>query len=135
MTGWLLRLVALYLTERKMTVRYRGASSSVHSLPGGCAQGNVIGMQLPLLQLSDLCMDPVKYVATQAGDTLTVPAPAPAMIDTELRLKWIDDVSYAEAIRLEKVLEKSEDKFIGPREYHERRKWVLKKSAAKIQET
>ena len=57
--GWLLHLVALYLTDRKMTVRYRGASSSVHSLPGGCAQGNVIGMQLPLLQLSDLCMDPV----------------------------------------------------------------------------
>ena len=41
--GWLLRIVASYPTGSKMTVRYRGASSSVHPLPSGCAQGDVVG--------------------------------------------------------------------------------------------
>ena len=132
--GWLLRIVSSYLTDRKMTVRFRGASSSIHSLPSGCAQGDVVGMILFLVQMSDLGMPPVQYAGTQAGDTLAVPAPPPpAVTPEEVRLKWVDDTSLAECVRLDKVLEKEESVLTGPRNFHDRHGWILSQNNSKLQ--
>ena len=130
---WLLRICASYLTERKMTVRYRGAISSAHSLPGGCAMGDIIGMTFALVQMSDLGMPPAFGPDTQVGDTVAVPVPAPAVTKDEVRVKWIDDVSLAEAVRLDECLGMDEEEFIGPREYHDRHGWVLDTSKSKLQ--
>ena len=133
--GWLLRIVASFLTDRKMTDRYMGASSSVHSLPSGCAQGDVVGMILFLVQMSDLAMDPVQYAGTQVGDMLAVPAPPPpALTFSELRLKWVDDTSLAESVRLDKMLDKEKEGFINPRNYHDRHGWALQTDKSKIQD-
>ena len=118
-----------------MTVRYRGASSSVHSLPSGCAQGDVVGMILFLVQMSDLAMDPVHFASSQTGDTLAVPAPPPpAETPTEIRAKWIDDTSLAESVILDKMLTKEKDDFIGLRNYHDRHGWSLQTDRLALQE-
>ena len=44
--GWLLKIVIAFLTDRKMTVRYKGKQSSVKSLPGGGPQGTLLGLLL-----------------------------------------------------------------------------------------
>ena len=41
--------------------------------------------------------------------------------------KWIDDVKIAEGVRLDLMLEKETDTFIGPRDFNDRHGWVLKK--------
>ena len=118
-----------------MTVRYRGASSSVHSLPFGCAQGDVVCILLFFVQMSDLGMTPVCYAGTQAGDTLAVPAPPqPALTNDEVRVKWVDDTTMAECIRLDKMLIKDSEVFIGPRNYHDRHGWKLQLDQSILQE-
>ena len=47
--AWILRVVASYLTERSMIVRYDGEDSSPHPLPGSVAQGCELGQLLFLL--------------------------------------------------------------------------------------
>ena len=44
--GWLLKIVAAFLTNRKMVVRYQGATSGVKNLPGGGPQGTLWGLIL-----------------------------------------------------------------------------------------
>ena len=132
--GWLLRLVAAYLTGRKMTVRFRVAFSSTHSLPGGCAMGDCLGMILFLVEMSDLGMPPVHYAKTLKGDVLAVPGPpAPAVTKDEVRLKWVDDGVLAECIRLDEVLTKDNQTIIGPRDFHDRHAWVLPGEKSRLQ--
>ena len=42
--GWLLRILVSYLTERNMTLKYRGVQSSRHFLPGSAPQGVFLGV-------------------------------------------------------------------------------------------
>ena len=50
--GWLLKLVVAFLTNRKMKVKYKGAFSSLFSLPGGGPQGSLLGLFLFLVLLA-----------------------------------------------------------------------------------
>ena len=80
---------------------------------------------------SELAMDP-----TPVGEdwkVMSVPAPNPAVMDDEVRLKWIDDVNLAEAVRLDSVLEVEVTDVQGPREYHDRHGWALKPHCSKLQ--
>ena len=56
--GWLLKIVASFLTERSLVVRYKGAQSQPHPLPGGSPQGDELGQLLFLVEVSDAGMDP-----------------------------------------------------------------------------
>ena len=51
--GWLLKLVIAFLTNRKMVVRYKGATSSSKDLPGGGPQGTLLGLLLFLVLIND----------------------------------------------------------------------------------
>ena len=55
--AWLLKIVASYLTNRTMIVRYKGVQSKEHSLPGGGPQGDAVGHILFLVEISDCRMD------------------------------------------------------------------------------
>ena len=52
--GWLLKIVIAFLTDRKITVRYKGRQSSVKSLPGGGPQGTLLGLLLFIVLINDV---------------------------------------------------------------------------------
>ena len=67
--GWLLRILISYLSGRSMILRYKGAQSSRHSMPGGTPQGALLGV---LIYVSDI------------GQGMTIPplpAPVPGVED------------------------------------------------------
>ena len=51
--GWLLKIVIAFLTNRKMVVRYQGATSGVKNLPGGGPQDTLLGLLLFLVLIND----------------------------------------------------------------------------------
>ena len=119
----LLTLSRLHLSERSCVVRYHGAKSVPHSLPGGAAQGDELGQILFLVAVSDAGMDPPPPLPLphHPGDLPSVPAPPPpAVTKNELRVKFIDDLTFAECIQLQEKLEPVTDRQIGPLNFHDR---------------
>ena len=74
----LLPLLVSYLTDRKMTVKYRSAVSSERSLPGGGAQGTLLG--------------PIEY-SCQSNNSADV-------VDSDNRYKFVDDLTTIEVLSL-----------------------------------
>ena len=52
--GWLLKIVAAFLSDRKMVVRHKGKQSHVKSLPGGGPQGTLLGLLLFIILINDV---------------------------------------------------------------------------------
>ena len=120
--GWLLRILVSYLTGRSMILRYKGVSSTRHLMPGGSPQGTLLGVLLYLVYVSDIGMDLIEIPVTSgdAVDIPSVPHPPPAAVtDQEVRLKFVDDLSLAECVRLDTQLRPKNDQN-GPRTYHDR---------------
>ena len=78
----LVPVLASYLTDRKMQVRYNDTYSSTHSLPGGGPQGSLVGLIEYFVQSNDNadCVDPDK------------------------RFKYVDDLSVLELVLLTGLL-------------------------------
>ena len=121
--GWLLRILISYLSGRSMILRYNGAESSRHLMPGGSPQGALLGILLYLVYVSDIGMKISKAHSSSPGvvDLPSVPyPPEPAVSLQEARLKFVDDLSLVESIRLDVQLSKDNSGLIGPRAYHDR---------------
>ena len=56
--GWLLNVVADFLTERELILTYRGAQSGRKELPGGGPQGTVLGMFLFIILINSVGFHP-----------------------------------------------------------------------------
>ena len=110
--GWLLRILISYLSGRYMILRYKGAKSKKHRMPGGSPQGTLLGVLLYLVYVSDIGMDPSTTSQTDMNvpDLPSIPfPPPPAVSEQEIRLKFVDDLSVAECIRLDKQLKCNSD--------------------------
>ena len=132
--GWLLRILASYLTDRSMLIRYKNEQSSEHFLPGGGPQGVTLGLLMFLVEVNDAGMEPPPPLPAPVleGDVACVPAPPDeAMTDTELRIKYVDDLTMAEVVNL-RNLTKSE-KLIGPRNLHDINGLKLPPEASQVQ--
>ena len=132
--GWLLRILISYLTGRSMILRYKGVHSARHLMPGGSPQGALLGVLLYLVYVSDIGMD-LPMIPPQPHGTLdlpSVPSPSPAVTDLEARLKFVDDLSLAECLRLDSNLTPSKE-LIGPRNYHDRNGLVLPPEQSRLQ--
>ena len=91
-----------------------------------CLTREELGMLLFLVEVSDMGMHLSPEVPGPCTiDVTSVAAPPPAAVTTnEIRVKYIDDVSMGEAVRLDTNLCSSRDRS-GPREYHDRHGLVL----------
>ena len=78
----LVPILASYLTDRKMQVRYNDAYSSTHNLPGGGPQGSLVGL--------------IEYFV-QSNDNADC-------VDPDLRFKYVDDLSVLELVMLAGIL-------------------------------
>ena len=93
--GWLLRIVIGFLTDRKMYVRYRGKQSSINSLPGGGPQGTLLGLLFFIVFINDVGFP---GQLNNAGELITSKRSMKAI--NEIHLKYVDDLTLAEAISL-----------------------------------
>ena len=113
--GWLLRIINGFLTERELIVRFKGGSSSRKSLPGGGPQGTRLGLFLFLILINAAGF---RNNLKNIGKFITRPfnrrVPMP-----RIHLKYIDDMTIAEALNLKKCLAANPDPNPPrPLEYH-----------------
>ena len=126
---WLLKLVMAFLSKRKMLVRYKGKQSSIKDLPGGGPQGTLLGLLLFLVLINDTGFD---AQLNNAGELLTSKRSMNKV--NRIHLKYVDDLTLAEAINLpEKLtsLEKSERTL--PDNFHARTGHILPAENSAVQ--
>ena len=97
--GWLLKIVVAFLTNRKMVVRYQGETSSCKDLPGGGPQGTLLGLLLFLVLINDAGFGDQE---NEVGEHITSRKNFRAA--NLLHLKYVDDLTIAEAIKLKEKL-------------------------------
>ena len=110
---WLLKLIASYLEKRTMQVRFRGNTSAPRSLPGSSPQGTLLGLLLFIITSNETCMTfkplPTNTIKRERDDLV---------IEDEqknlCRAKFVDDVTTAEAIQINKLTAKPPQRIIGP---------------------
>ena len=78
----LVPILVSYLMDRSMQVRYNSAYSQTHSLPGGGAQGTLLGVLLFLVQSNDNA----------------------DCVSSDMRFKFVDDLSILELVLLASLL-------------------------------
>ena len=93
--AWLLRIIMSFLEERIMVVRYKGATSSQKSLPGGGPQGTLLGLLLFIVLINDVGF---KNQTNNIGDLIT--SSKNLKKANEIHLKFVDDLTIAESIPL-----------------------------------
>ena len=123
--NWLLRLVASFLSNRELILRYKGKSSKKKSLPGGTPQGTRLGMFLFLILINFAGFKSHELVSN-LGHFITNPVSRrkPLM---KKHMKYVDDMSILASIDLKQRLEKSPNQ-IGPKKFHDRTGHILPKS-------
>ena len=103
-----------------MILRFKGVQSSRHWMPGGSPQGALLGVLLYLVYVSDIGMDLPQQSSPVPGETdlASVPfPPVPAVTEDEARLKYVDDLSIGDCVRLDTQLSlkpNSGDLFLPP---------------------
>ena len=126
--GWLLKVIMAFLRDRKMVLRYKGEKSSIKYLPGGGPQGTLLGLLLFLVHINDAGFDNQE---NNAGDLLT--SRKKMKIANTIHLKFVDDLTLAEAINLPSTLQyTAPDRRPQPDEYHSRTGHTLPPGDSKL---
>ena len=99
--GWLLKIVISFLQDRKMQVRYKGKTSEVKSMPGGGPQGTLLALILFIVMINDFGFDEQQ---NNVGELIT--SRRNLKLANEIHLKFVDDLTLAEAINLPEQLVK-----------------------------
>ena len=105
---WLLNIVFSYLTNRTMTIRFRGAQSSLHNLPAGSPQGAFLGGLIFMIKFNGAMLRP------------SIPRPLPLQNVQSLSVKFVDDGTFAAAVNLRSHLRPDHQSRPHPRTFHER---------------
>ena len=128
--GWLLRIIMGFLENREMEVTYKGTTSGRKKLPGGGPQGTLLGMFLFLILINAAGF---KDNLKETGKIITKPFNRRGAMP-KIHLKYIDDMTIAEAIDLKKKLVENPDKNPPkPLQYHERTGHVFPEGQSEVQ--
>ena len=112
--GWLLKIVIAFLKDRRMQVFYKGGHSSIKNLPGGGPQGTLLALLLFIVLINDLGFE---GQVNNAGEIAT--SQRDLREANKIHLKYVDDFSLAEAIKMTDQLESAPDRQL-PDSYHSR---------------
>ena len=96
--SWLLKLVAAFLMDRRMIVRYKGKESEPKYLPGGGPQGTLLGLLLFIILINDLGFE---GQTNDAGEVITCKKSMKTL--NEIHLKYVDDLSLAETVNMREL--------------------------------
>ena len=127
--GWLLNIVASFLEDRELLLRYQGYTAKSRKLPGGGPQGTVLGMFLFIVLIN---MIGFKDQEKQIGKIITKPLNKRKPMKN-IHLKFVDDMTVAESLNLKKQLVPNPNINQGrPLEYHNRTEQSLPESVSQI---
>ena len=119
--AWLLRIVMAFLSDRKMSVRFNGKLSSIKNLPGGGPQGTVLALLLFLVLINEVGFD------GQTNTTGTwLSRPIRRNMPKEMHLKFVDDLTLLEALKLPDQLTQK------PSNIHQEPEYLLQASNSRI---
>ena len=127
--GWLLRIVAGFLKEREMILRYKGRNSGRKQLPGGGPQGTKLGLFLFLILINAAGLG---YLEKQIGKQITGRLCKRKPIEN-IHLKYVDDLSIAQSINLKECLITNTNP-IRPFELHDQTNHVLPRDSYSLQQ-
>ena len=124
--GWLLNVVMGFLSERIMTVRFKGETTEPKELPGGGPQGTLLGLLLFLILINDCGF---KNQAPSISNIITNPKErfAPSILHT----KYVDDLTIVESFDLQKTLVEDPSRPL-PDNYHARLGQKLPSNQSKV---
>ena len=128
--GWLLQIIIGFLENRSMEVSFKGAKSEKKRLPGGGPQGTILGMFLFLVLINGAGF---RNLEQKTGKIICNPSLKSRKPMDRIHLKWIDDMTAAEAINLKEHLIEDSN-MIFPLKFHERTGHSLPKSQSKVQD-
>ena len=111
-----------------MIVRYKGKLSGMKSLPGGGPQWTLLGLLLFIVLINDVGFEGQK---NNTGDLITSKKNMKTM--NEIHLKYVDDLTLAEAINLPASLVEVPDR-PQPDNYHARTGHVLQVGKSRVLE-
>ena len=129
--GWLLKVVMGFLEERELILKYKGYCSTRKALPGGSPQGTRLGLFLFLILINAAGY---KHLEKNTGLHITQNLHKRKPIKN-IHLKYIDDLSLAEALNLKESLVDNPD--INPPRpftFHDRTNQILPPGACQLQE-
>ena len=125
--GWLLRIVAGFLTDREMIVRHNGCNSSRQSLPGGGPQGTRLGLFIFLILINAAGFSHLeKHMGVKMTGNMNKRTPIP-----HIHMKYIDDLSLAESVNLKEALMVNPNP-THPLQYHDRTHHLLPTSGLQL---
>ena len=105
--NYLLKVMASYLSNRKMVVRHLGATSEIFDIPSGSPQGTNLGVLCYLVGINS-CGVPLDSIENFINNCVNevermhpvLPLPSSPITRDEARLKYIDDMSLCHAVNL-----------------------------------
>ena len=104
-----------------MIVKYKGKQSSVQSLPGGGPEGTLLGLLLFIVLINDVGFEDQ---VNNAGEVITSKRNMKTL--NRIHLKYVDDLTMAEAINLpDKLVSIPDSERAQPDLYHARTGHVL----------
>ena len=128
--GWLLSIVIGFLQNRELLVFFKGEKSEKKSLPGGGPQGTLLGMFLFLILINAAGF---RDQMNETGNIITKPFNKREAMK-KIHLKYIDDMTAAEAINLkERLLPHPDPNQPRPLRYHDRTEHILKQEDFELQ--
>ena len=103
-----------------MVLKYDGEVSEPQDLPGGSVQGSLLGIIFFIVELSDAGMPvPAQPAPDGTNDVISVESPLPSISEKEIRVKYVDDQSQGEVVRLDTDLVLNAEE-AGPRQRRDR---------------
>jgi hypothetical protein len=114
--GWLLKIIASYLSNRSLQIRYLKATSKSRKMPGGTSAGTILGLNffLVLFNKAGPVTNPISI-----GQQITQPRRKRKPIK-RCKVKWIDDMTLCTAVDLKQALVKEDRPVPRPLSYHAR---------------
>ena len=121
--GWLLKLVASFLSCRQLKIRIDGKTSSTKEMPGGGPQGTILGLLIFIIVFN---LAGSQSSPSSLGEDMSQPMKRRKVIKKQ-KYKYVDDLTLAKAINLTHSLRKArEEEIVRPVSFHLRTEQVLK---------
>ena len=104
-----------FLEDRHLQIKYKGAMSSLRRMPGGGPQGTILGMFIFIILI-----DPIEFTSNfNWGNQINTKLCKRKPIDN-IHLKYVDDLTLAEAINLKLNTFQDDDNLNFPPNFHSR---------------
>jgi hypothetical protein len=128
--NWLARIVISYLSNRKLSIRYRKEVSQKQSMPGGLGAGTIMGLNLFLVLFNGA--GPASSIVS-IGHQITQPIRKRKAI-RKTKVKWIDDCTLGTSVNLKVSLMPEDRPLPRPRQYHARTEHRLPRESNLMQD-